>query len=77
MSKGYEIVTLGIGENLEIFDACPEFNNDCPKNLCPGQGSDILCNVPIGICSCPPPPPDSGCPLAICGPEMAKNPGNR
>ncbi|KGI36862.1 hypothetical protein [Clostridium tetani] len=72
MNKGYEVVQLNTNEDFESADII------CPDKVCPdGICSDLFCNIPIGICTCPPPPPDSGCPLAICGPEIAKNPGNR
>ncbi|KGI36863.1 hypothetical protein [Clostridium tetani] len=72
MNKGYEIVQLNNDRTSEaLIIHCPVGN--CPNVIC----NDQLCNVPIGICTCPPPAPDSGCHLAICGLEMNKNPGNR
>ncbi|KGI36860.1 hypothetical protein [Clostridium tetani] len=73
MSKSYEIVQLDTDQNLKEFD----INGFCPNQYCPNAVCPPVNPCSIGICTCPPPPPDSGCPLAICGPEMAKNPGNR
>ncbi|KGI36861.1 hypothetical protein [Clostridium tetani] len=77
MSKGYEIIQLNSNQSPEVI----EINPVCPNGSCPnGWCASIVAfcdGIPIGICTCPPPPPDSGCPLEICGPEIAKNPGNR